>query len=80
MCHKGWEFFSIPKERQSCSIENIFNRGELPHEKKGYISYPLFYGEYMFGVLVCGLTRELVETGEFITSQLGRAIYINWIG
>ncbi|MBQ8949589.1 MAG: LacI family DNA-binding transcriptional regulator [Eubacterium sp.] len=77
---KGGEFFSIPKERQSCSIENIFNRGELPHEKKGYISYPLFYGEYMFGVLVCGLTRELVETGEFITSQLGRAIYINWIG
>ena len=77
---KGGEFYSIPKDRQSCLVENIFNRGELAATKKGYISYPLFYGDYLFGILVCGVTRELAETGEFITSQLGRAIYLNWIG
>ena len=77
---KNKEFYVIPKERQKCLVENIFNRGELTHERKGYISYPLFYGNHLFGVLVCGVSRGLVETGEFITSQLGRTLYLNWIG
>jgi hypothetical protein len=77
---KKGELYLVPKERQKCSVENIFNRGELPSEKKGYVSYPIFYGEYLFGVLVGGVSRGLIETGEFITSQLGRSLYLNWIG
>ena len=73
------ELFITPEDRQECPIADIYNRGELPQEKMGYVTYPLFYGEYLFGILLCGLSRTIIETGEFLTAQIGRTIYINRI-
>ena len=74
------ELFKIPGERQECPVAEIYNRSELPVERRGYVSYPLFCGEYLFGMLVCGADGGLFEIGEFLTFQLGRAIYMNWVG
>ena len=71
------ELFTIPADRKECPISEIYDRAELPVEKLGYVSYPLFYGRYLFGMIVCGVDRRLFEIGEFLTFQLSRAIYMN---
>nr|AHF25604.1 periplasmic-binding protein/LacI transcriptional regulator [uncultured bacterium Contigcl_23] len=73
------ELFMIPADRKECPVAEIYDRDELPVEKLGYVSYPLFYGKYLFGMLVCGADEKLFEIGEFLTLQLSRAICMNWV-
>ncbi len=77
---KNGELFQIPADRQECPVAEIYNRDELPFEKLGYFSYPLFCGKHLFGMIVCGADDRLFEIGEFLTFQLGRAIYMNLVG
>ena len=76
---RNGELYTVPAHRKECPVSEIYCREELPAEKLWYVSYPLFYGKYLFGMLVCGADERLFEIGEFMTSQLNRAIYINWI-
>lgn len=76
---KYGELFTIPADKKECPVAEIYSRSELPVERQGYISYPLFYGKYLFGMLVCGADEKLFEIGEFLTFQLGRSIYMNWV-
>ncbi len=76
---RNGELYEIPEERQECSIEDIYNRNELPSGRTGYISYPLFCGSYVFGMLVSSIDRDIFLIGEFVASQLGRAIFTNWV-
>lgn len=73
------ELFVVPADRMNCPVAEIYSRDELPVERMGYVSYPLFCGKYLFGMLVCGADERLFEIGEFLTFQLGRAIFMNWI-
>lgn len=70
--------YVIPKERQFCPAREIYSRKELPPENMGYITYPLFYGNLIFGVLVLNVSRNTINMGEFITMQLGRMLFMNW--
>lgn len=74
---KEGSLFVIPKERRQGLVEDIYKRSELPAGIKGYASYPLFYGKYLFGVLVCGINRIMMDTGEYLSSLLGRTLYMN---
>jgi len=76
---KYGELFTIPADKKECPVAEIYRRSELPVERQGYISYPLFCGKYLFGMLVCGADEKLFEIGEFLTFQLGRSIYMNWV-
>ena len=76
---KNGELFTIPADSKECPVAEIYSRSELPASRAGYISYPLFCGKYLFGMLVCGSEDKLFEIGEFLTFQLSRAIYMNWI-
>ena len=76
---RSGKLFTIPANRTTCPIAEIYIRDELPAEKLGYVSYPLFCGKYLFGMLVCRADGRLFEIGEFLTFQLSRAIYMNWI-
>ena len=76
---RNGELFPIPAERQKCPVTEIYSRDEFMNEKLGYFSFPLFCGKYLFGLLVCGAEGQLYEIGEFLTSQLGRAIFMNWV-
>ena len=73
------ELFTIPSERRECPVTEIYSRDELPVGELGYVSYPLFCGKYLFGMLVCGSDDRLFEIGEFLTFQLSRAIFLNWV-
>lgn len=76
---RSGELFMPPADRMECPVAEIYSRDELPFEKLGYVSYPLFCGKYLFGMLVCGADARLIEIGEFLTFQLSRAIYMNWV-
>lgn len=74
---KSGELYMVPENKQECPVESIFKRDELPKHNKGYTAFPLFYGKYIFGVVVCGMERELLDKGEYIANQLGRSIYMS---
>ncbi len=76
---RNGELFTIPADKKECPVAEIYNRDELPTESLGYVSYPLFCGKYLFGMIVCGADERIYEIGEFLTFQLSRAIYMNWI-
>ncbi len=69
----------IPPDRRTCPIAEIYSRDELPVVKFGYVCYPLFYGQFLLGIMVCGGDDRLFEIGEFLTFQLSRSIYLNWV-
>ena len=73
---RNGELYVLPPERQECMIRDIFSREELSSEGKGYTAFPLFFGNRVFGVLVCGMNREILDKGEYISAQLSRAIYM----
>ena len=77
---RNGELFTIASDRRQCPVSEIYSRAELPVERMGYVAYPLFCGKYLFGMLVCGADGKLFEIGEFLTFQLSRAIYMNWVG
>ncbi len=72
------KLYVVPKERQRCPIEDIFTRSELPDEGMGYITFPLFYGNTVYGLLLSTVDNTILDTGEFISMQLGRTIHMNW--
>jgi len=76
---RNGELFTFPADRKECAVAEIYSREELPVVKMGYVSYPLFCGKYLFGMLICGAEMRLFEIGEFLTFQLGRAISMNWV-
>ena len=76
---RNGELFILPAERRECPVAEIYNRDELPEEKLGYVSYPLFCGKYLFGMMVCAADPKLFEIGEFLTFQLNRAIFMDRI-
>ena len=77
---RGGELFTIPADRAECPVSEVYSRTELPAERLGYVCYPLFCGNYVFGMLVCGADGRLFEIGEFLTFQLSRAICMNRVG
>ncbi len=74
---KDGDLYEIPTDRRECLVEEIYTRNELPAEDKGYASFPLFYGKYLFGILVTGISRNMMESGEYLSFLLGKTIYTN---
>ena len=74
---RNGELYVVPRERQDCPVGEIYLRSELPYERKGYVAFPLFYGKYFFGLIVCGVNRGIIETGEYLALQLSRCLYLN---
>ena len=76
---KEKNLFHIAEDRQDCLLSEMYSRSELPYDNKGFISFPLFYGNHVFGILVCNVNKSLMENGDYNSFILGRAIYMNWI-
>lgn len=58
---------------QEISIRDIFNNKFATKEDFGYTVLPLFNNENLYGLLVCDLTEEIFENGEFLTNQMSSA-------
>ena len=67
----------IPEDRQTCSIKKIFVNPEIPAACKGYVTYPVFYGSRIYGILLCELNSETPDRGEYVVSMLSRTLYAN---
>ncbi len=74
---RNGELYVIPKERQECPMTMMFSRQELIREGKGLTAYPLFFGRRIYGYYVCNMNRQLMDTGEYMALQLGRAVFMN---
>ncbi len=67
----------IPKERQSYSVRDIFLTRELSEKCMAYVAFPVFYGCRIYGILLCELTPETPDRGEYTVSLLSRTLYAN---
>ncbi|MBR5361125.1 MAG: hypothetical protein IK123_09580, partial [Lachnospiraceae bacterium] len=64
----------ISEEKQMCDISEIFDREELPDVRNGWVSFPVFIGRHVFGILVSELNRDTLSRGEYIANILSRVI------
>lgn len=74
---KSGELFVLPEERQKSLIGDIFKRDEISSKKRGFIAFPMTFKDYIYGILVCVLSADIADKGEYIAGQLGRTIYIS---
>ena len=44
---------------------------------RGFIVFPVFYKDIIYGFLMCEAINDVYERGEFIAIQLGRTLYLN---
>ncbi|MBR1591428.1 MAG: LacI family DNA-binding transcriptional regulator [Ruminococcus sp.] len=73
---KDGDAYTLPEERQVCMTRDIFLRDELTSKSKVWLTFPVLYTDTIYGFLVCGAADEIYKRGEFLSLQLGRAIYI----
>lgn len=74
---RSGELYIIPPERQDCSITDIFIRDELSFKCKGYAAFTIFFNDKVYGILLCELSGDVYESGEYLALQLGRAVFLN---
>ena len=74
---RNGEPYVLPEERRDTALSDIFYREELIYEGRGLTAYPLFYGNEVYGFVVCGMTWQMLNMGEFYAGQLSRCIHMN---
>lgn len=74
---RSGELYLLPKERRSGKLSTMFYRSEISPKCKGYAAFPVFFNEYLYGILLCELTPDIYHEGEFIATHLARALHIN---
>ncbi|SDA31793.1 DNA-binding transcriptional regulator, LacI/PurR family [Ruminococcus sp. YE71] len=74
---RSGELYLLSNERRRCPISELFSRSELPNVKTGYATFPVFCGDNIYGLLLCGLTGDIYDKGEYIASQIGRSMRIS---
>ncbi len=65
--------YILSEERQRCRVSEVLERDELSAKCKGFVAFPVFCGKMIYGLLMCELTSDIYERGEFIAMQLGRS-------
>lgn len=78
ICRDG-EVFGVPEARQRRNISEIFSGVDISHTSRNMTLLPIFYQEYLYGVILCDLNSSLFENGEFISSQLGASVRILYL-
>ena len=73
---KSNELYMLPPERQRCQMAHIFKRDELSRKAKGFVSFTIFYGNLIYGFLLCEITPDIYDRGETIAVQLGKSMYL----
>ncbi len=66
----------IPNARQRCRLDEIFLKNELPAKGGGFLAFPVFHADRIYGVLLCEPFGDIYDRGECVALQLGRAFYL----
>ncbi|MBO4749543.1 MAG: GGDEF domain-containing protein [Lachnospiraceae bacterium] len=67
----------IPKEERGCSVKEVFTNKWLSKSCSAYVTFPVFYGCRIYGILLCELNSDTADRGEYIVSMLSRTFYAN---
>ena len=73
---KAGELLILPKERRKSSLNTIFTREELALRCKGLVTLPVFYGRIIYGFIICELTDDIADRGDYVADFLARMLYI----
>lgn len=71
---KDGKAVSLPADAQRKRIQELFCNEEIGSELYSMVLLPLFSNETIFGVLLCDMTDQLFENGEFLSNQLSSAV------
>ncbi len=74
---KDGVLYRLPKERQNCTVGRMLRREELSSRCRGFVTFPVFFRKYIYGILVCELTDDIYDCGEFLSVALGRTLYLD---
>ncbi|MBR1864265.1 MAG: substrate-binding domain-containing protein [Ruminococcus sp.] len=69
---RSGELYILSGERQRCRLSDILDRDELTARCRGFAAFPIFCGDLIYGLMMCELTGDVFERGEFIAMQIGR--------
>lgn len=64
---------SIPAIRQKVRIQELFCFERIQSGRFSNVCIPLFSNEILYGVLICNLSAQLFDNGEFFANQIGSA-------
>lgn len=66
---------NIPAIHQKKKAKNIFQFSRLGMSDRAWmVTLPLYANEMLYGILVCDLTDEVLEYGEFLSNQISAAV------
>ena len=70
------EVHIIPEVRQRCLLRDMFRKNDLPSGRGGYIAFPIFHRDIIYGLLLCEPGGDIYDRGECVALQIGRAMYL----
>ena len=71
---RSGDLYMLSEDRQKCRTADIFLRNELSVKSNGYITFPILCGSRAYGLLMCEISDEICENGEFIALELGMSL------
>lgn len=73
---KSGDVYLIPEERQLRNLSEIYIQREIKTYNTKFVTFPIFYEKYFYGLLLCDLTEELYEHGELIANITGMLVHM----
>ena len=55
-------------------MQEVFRFEEICGARFSAVCFPLFSNEILYGILICNLSEQLFDNGEFLVNQLGSAV------
>ena len=68
---KYGEIYMIPKQKQERPLSEIFTQREIRVYNRRFVTFPIFYENYFYGLFLCEHSEEVYHRGEVIASLLG---------
>ncbi|MDE5864540.1 MAG: GGDEF domain-containing protein [Lachnospiraceae bacterium] len=65
---------SIPPMDQKKSFSEIFSNDEMNQERHSLVMLPLFFNEMNYGFILCDMTDDIYENGDFLPAQISSAV------
>ncbi|MBR4719047.1 MAG: LacI family DNA-binding transcriptional regulator [Lachnospiraceae bacterium] len=76
---KDGTFYTISRDRQRGLLKEMFSREELTAMDRAFLVLPVLCGSYIYGFLACGLEEDIFDKGVMLSTELGRALYLDEI-
>lgn len=70
---KNKEVRAVPAAEQRVKIQDLFDLESLSGGRFSVVCLPMFSNEMLYGVLICNLSQQLFDNGEFFVNQIGSA-------